>query len=295
VVTVTAARAGTPWGADYFPNVTLTTQHGVTVRFYDDLIRGKAVAVNLIYTSCQDECPLETARLVQLQRLLGPRVGTDIFFYSISIDPRRDTPAVLKAYADKFSVGPGWLFLTGREDDIKLVARKLGLSRRNDAAHRDGHQPILMIGHEPTGQWARNSAVASPRYLATTIGDFLGWGRATGQRSYTAAQLAAPPPGQLVFQNKCGACHTIGGGDLVGPDLAGVTVRRDRDWLTRYLRAPERMLADKDPIALALYDKYRNVPMPNLRLSDDEIAAALSFLESAAPVSGGSPGAAGPR
>src|SRR5439155_11916083 len=177
LLSIGPAGAASPWGADYFPNVPLITQDGTTVRFYDDLLKGKAVAINLIYTSCKDECPLETARLVQVQRLLGDRVGKDIFFYSFSSDPTHDTPAVLKAYAAKFGVGPGWLFLTGTEDDLKLVAKKLGLSRPNDTATRDGHQPILMLGNEPTGQWMRNSAVASPKYLATTISNFMGWQR----------------------------------------------------------------------------------------------------------------------
>lgn len=273
------AAASNLWGPNYFPNVSLTTHDGATVRLYDDLLRGKAVAINAIYTSCKDECPLETARLVQLQRLLGDRVGQDIFFYSISIDPRRDTPAVLRAYAEKFGVGPGWLFLTGTESDIKLVTRKLGLSRRNDAANRDGHQPILMLGNEPAGQWQRASAVASPKYLATTIGDFMGWTSASSARRYTAEELRSPDAGLVLFQNRCSACHTIGKGDAVGPDLAGVTVRRSRDWLARYLKHPDQMLADKDPTAVALYEKYRNVPMPNLRLTDAEITTLLSFLE----------------
>jgi len=277
----TPAAAGNMWGASYFPNVPLVTQDGVTVRLYDDLLAGKAVAVNLVYTSCKDECPLETARLVQVQRLLGDRVGREIFFYSITIDPARDTPAALKAYADKFGVGPGWLFLTGREDDIKLVARKLGLSRRNDSASRDGHQPILMIGHEPTGRWMRNSAVASPKFLATTINDFMGWPRE--RRRYTAAQLSPPHPGRLLFQNRCGACHTLGEGDAVGPDLAGVTARRDRDWLVRYLRAPDRLLQDGDPIAVALFARYNSVRMPNLHLSDGEIDVLLAYLERHGP------------
>src|SRR5438093_5741943 len=164
------AAAGGPWGADYFPNVPLTTQDGKVVRFYDDLLKGKAVAINLIYTHCSASCPLETAKLAQVQRLLGDRVGKDVFFYSISIDPRRDTPEVLKAYAQKFHVGPGWLFLTGKEDDIKLVVKKLGLSRSNDAANRDGHMPILMIGNQPTGQWMQNSSVDDRRPLDPQIG-----------------------------------------------------------------------------------------------------------------------------
>ena len=95
------------WGAEYFPNVPLITQDGKKVRFYDDLLKGKAVVINAIYTHCTDRCPLSTARLAQVQRLLGDRVGNEIFFYSLSIDPERDTPEVLKAYAEKFHVGPG--------------------------------------------------------------------------------------------------------------------------------------------------------------------------------------------
>ena len=274
------ALAADLWGADYFPNVPLLTQDGTTVHFYDDLLKGKAVAINLIYTSCKDECPLETARLVQGQRLLGDHVGKDIFFYSISIDPRRDTPAVLKAYAEKFGVRPGWLFLTGKADDIKLIAKKLGLSRRNDAANRDGHMALLMLGNEPTGQWMRNSAVDNPNFLATTISRFLGWPSQEPGRSY--AELTQPPTidaGAYLFQSRCAACHTVGKGDAVGPDLAGVTTRRARAWLVEYLRAPEQMLAAQDPIAIALAAQYKSVPMPNLRLSNNEIAMVLSFLE----------------
>src|SRR5215467_942350 len=95
------------WGANYFPNVVLVTQDGTKVRFYDDVIKGKIVVIDLIYTHCVDACPLETARLVQVQKMLGERVGKDIFFYSISIDPKHDTPKVLKEYAAKYHVGPG--------------------------------------------------------------------------------------------------------------------------------------------------------------------------------------------
>src|ERR1051326_2276648 len=72
------------WGPDYFPNVELATQNGDNVHFYDDLLKGKAVAIDVMYTSCLDECPLETARMVQVQRLLGDRVGRDIYLYSRS-------------------------------------------------------------------------------------------------------------------------------------------------------------------------------------------------------------------
>src|SRR5689334_10295388 len=78
-------------GADYFPNVALITQDNKPVKFYDDLLKGKKVAIYLMYTTCKYACPLETARLAQVQRYLGDRVGKEIFFYSISIDPKHDT------------------------------------------------------------------------------------------------------------------------------------------------------------------------------------------------------------
>src|SRR5690242_10787973 len=108
------ARASGLGGPEYFGNAPLTTQDGKVVHFYDDLLKDKAVVINLIYTHCSASCPLETAKLAQVQRLLGDRVGKDIFFYSISIDPERDTPKALKAYAQRFHVKPGWLFLTGK-------------------------------------------------------------------------------------------------------------------------------------------------------------------------------------
>jgi protein SCO1/2 len=92
--------------------------------------QGKIVAVNLIYTTCKYACPLETARLAQVARLLGARMGRDIFFYSISIDPEVDTPAVLKAYAQKYGAGPGWTFLTGKKEDIEQISRSSGCTQR---------------------------------------------------------------------------------------------------------------------------------------------------------------------
>jgi protein SCO1 len=275
-----AVLADTRWGANYFPNIELITQDGATVRFYDDLLKGKSVAINVIYTSCKDECPLETARLVQLQRLFGERMGKDIFFYSITIDPKRDTPPVLKAYADKYGVGPGWLFLTGKPDDIKLVAKKIGLSRGSDAANRDGHTASLMVGDVAAGQWMRNSAVDDPRFLASTIGTFLGWRDLKQGRSYTEARPLNVGQGEYLFRSRCSACHTIGEGERMGPDLAGLSSRRERGWLARYVLQPDKMLAEGDAIAKELFVKYKGARMPNLSLGAADVAAVLSYLES---------------
>ena len=281
LISVPAGAQNSRWGAGYFPNVELTTQDGKVVRFYDDLIKGKIVALDLIYTTCQYACPLETARMAQVQRLLGDRMGKDVFFYSITIDPEHDTPAVLKDYAEKYNAGPGWLFLTGKAEDIELISRKTGLYSEPDPNNPDGHTPSLLVGNETTGQWMRNSATDNPKFLARTIGDWLNsWQTAkkTGI-SFADAPALNFDKGQYAFNNHCAACHSIGKGDRIGPDLAGVTTTRDRDWLQEFILRPDKMLAAGDPIATALRAKYKNVRMPNLSLNESDTKALIDYMD----------------
>ncbi|MCC7463903.1 MAG: cytochrome c [Gammaproteobacteria bacterium] len=94
----------------------------------------------------------------------------------------------------------------------------------------------------------------------------------------TAAAATEVEAGRQVFQSNCIACHTVGGGDLVGPDLKGVTARRPREWLERWIAVPARMLAQGDPTATALLHRFHEVPMPDPNLSAGEIAAVLAYL-----------------
>lgn len=84
---------------------------------------------------------------------------------------------------------------------------------------------------------------------------------------------------------KCGACHSLGQGSKVGPDLAGVTELRDRRWLLRYIAGPDEMLKAGDPIAKALFAKYKEMRMPNLELTDQQVEEVVVFLASIRPAS----------
>ncbi len=277
---VPVEKASSQSGGGHFPNVELTTQYGKKVRFYDDLIKGKVVAINLIYTTCKYSCPLETARLVQLQRMIGDRMGKDVFFYSISIEPDVDTPEVLKAYADKYHVGPGWLFLTGKEADIKLLSHKLGLDSLPTVDDPDGHTPHLLIGNEATGLWMKNSALDNTRFLAMKIEHLMGYRSPSldAASSTTAANLNIDM-GQYLFATRCAACHTIGNGDKIGPDLLGVTNVRDRAWLVRMIVDSSKMLEEKDPIATALFKKYKEIRMPPLALPEADVNMLIEYMK----------------
>src|SRR5829696_490826 len=104
---------------NYFPNVQLTTHEGKKVRFYDDLIKDKIVVINFMYAKCEGICPGITTNLVKVQRLLGSRVGKDIFMYSLTLKPEQDTPEALAEYARMHKVGPGWQYLTGSPADLE--------------------------------------------------------------------------------------------------------------------------------------------------------------------------------
>jgi protein SCO1 len=273
------APAANRWGANYFPNVALTTQDGKTVHFFDDLLKGdKKVVINFVYPECAT-CPNETAKLVEVQKILGNRMGKDVFFYSINVDPKKNTPDALKAYANKFNVGPGWLFLNGKKADVDAIRKKIGLESLALGPNPRGHSQTIVIGCAATGQWVLQDSTIDlhPETIATMVGDWL-----TGFKPPAGAATAVasvPDKGQYLFKTRCSNCHTVGKGDGIGPDLAGVTNARNHDWLARFIATPDEVLASGDPVATALFAKFKNVPCPNPHLGESDVHALIKFLE----------------
>jgi len=287
----TRRKANDIWGKDYFPNIELTTSKGEKVRFYDDLIKDKVVAVNFIYTSCGEMCPVETARLKTVSRILGDRMGKDVFFYSITIDPDRDSVAVLDAYSKKFKTGKGWTFLTGNEEDIRLLRKKMGLyisTIDEDERELSDHNVNLVIGNQALGRWVKRSPLENPYVIANQMGNWLhNWKlpRKNRNKYEDAPLLRQISDGEMKFRNMCTSCHVISGGiakipnaPQIGPDLFGVGKVRDPQWLIRWLKEPDVMLAEKDPIAVALIEKYQ-VVMPNFSLSESDVKSIIQFME----------------
>jgi protein SCO1/2 len=154
-----------------FPNVTLTTHENKTVRFYDDLVKGKIVLFNFFYTRCEGICVPATSNLKKVQRLLGDRVGRDIFMYSITLKAHEDRPEDLAAYVDGYGIGPGWTFLTGAPENTELLRRRLGFADLDPEVDRDvtQHSGIVVFGNEPYDSWSACPALLTPSEIVKAI------------------------------------------------------------------------------------------------------------------------------
>jgi protein SCO1/2 len=184
-----AAAAAGPRAA-YFPDVILRNQDGKPVRFYTDLVHGKIVLINFFYAHCDGICPGVTENLVRVQNALGDRAGHVVQMYSISLDPTRDTPEVLKAYAEAYGVKPGWQFLTGKPADIELLRRRLGLVDLDPKVDRirGQHLGMLIIGNESLDRWCAQASLSNPRQIVTA----LSWMKPRGKDPRAAAWRNVP-------------------------------------------------------------------------------------------------------
>ena len=155
----------------HFPDIPLLTQDNQKVRFYADMVKDKIVTINFFYANCEGICPIVTANLVKVQKILADRVGRDIFMVSITLKPLEDSPAVLKKYAETHGIKAGWTLLTGKNEDIELLRRSLGFTNLDPLLDQDKSQHIgnIRYGNEPMLQWAAMPGMAKPEEIAHAI------------------------------------------------------------------------------------------------------------------------------
>jgi protein SCO1 len=154
----------------YFGDAVLTNQDGKQLRLYTDVLKGNVVIINSFYSTCSSVCKVTIPVFKQLQDDLGERVGTDVRLVSISVDPERDTPEVLKQYAAGVGAKPGWDFLTGDKETVDQVLYKLGLY----AEAKEEHSNIFVVGNEPTGLWKKVLGIAPPYEIRRSVESVLG-------------------------------------------------------------------------------------------------------------------------
>jgi protein SCO1/2 len=156
----TADPAGGP-----IPDARVVDQNGKPRRFYSDLVRGKVVVINFVYTTCTTICPPLGATFGKLQKSLGAQLGKDVSLISISVDPATDTPERLRAWGAQFGAKPGWTLVTGDKTEMDRLSNALGV----DTASPANHSPMVLIVNDKAALWKRVYGLGSTATLTRNI------------------------------------------------------------------------------------------------------------------------------
>jgi cytochrome oxidase Cu insertion factor (SCO1/SenC/PrrC family) len=148
------------------PNVRVLDQNGHALDFYSDLIKGRNVAINFIFTTCTTVCPVLSATFRRVQVELE-NSHSDVKLISVSVDPTVDTPERLRDFAEKFKAGPGWTFVTGDKTEIDSLLQRLGAGVGN----KNDHTSMILIGNDPADVWTRTYGLSSPSVIMKVITD----------------------------------------------------------------------------------------------------------------------------
>ncbi|HEX5433235.1 MAG TPA: SCO family protein [Candidatus Angelobacter sp.] len=145
------------------PDIEVVNQAGEHLRFNSGVVKDRVAVITSFFTSCTAFCPMTQERLARLAKLLHDRMGKDVVFVSISVDPATDTPTAMKAWAEKRKIGPGWALVSGQTENLKSLLKSLGLF-----VDIQRHQSMLIIGNQKQG-WVRVSSWSSPKELEQVI------------------------------------------------------------------------------------------------------------------------------
>lgn len=151
---------------NYFTNLELINQNGEKVRFFDDVLKDKVVVINFIFTHCEGACPIITQKLTRVRDQLEGYIGNPIQFVSLSLDPKRDTPAALKEFARIHKADhPGWVFLTGKAEHLDEIIKRLGQFTDDIEAHTT----MMLAGNVNTAHWMKIMPQEQPSGIAEKL------------------------------------------------------------------------------------------------------------------------------
>ena len=151
---------------NYFTDLEVVDQNGKRLRFYSDVLKDRIVLINFIFTNCQDACPLMTHKLKQVRSLMAESIKDQVWFVSISVDPERDTPEAMKAFATKQGVDEShWLFLTGPKQNLDFIVKRLG----QYTPEVEAHSTLMLAGNDRTRHWTRVMPMVPPDGVAEQL------------------------------------------------------------------------------------------------------------------------------
>lgn len=152
----------------YFTDLPLLNQDGDEVKFYTDVLKGKVVVINFIFTNCGDACPLLTFKLTQVRDALGGHFGDPVHFVSISIDPENDTPEALREFArQQRAEDEAWTYLTGSKRNIDAIVTRFGQYTEDV----ESHSTVMIAGNVDEGKWSKIPPQAPAGAIALKVRD----------------------------------------------------------------------------------------------------------------------------
>jgi len=151
---------------EYFTNLELVNQDGETVRFFDDVLKDKVVVINFIFTNCEGACPLMTHKLTLVRDSFEGKIGNPLQFVSLSIDPERDTPAAMKEFAKTHHADhDGWVFLTGKPENLEAITKRLGQFTDDVEAH----STMMLAGNVNEAHWIKIQPYEQPPQITEKL------------------------------------------------------------------------------------------------------------------------------
>jgi cytochrome oxidase Cu insertion factor (SCO1/SenC/PrrC family) len=250
------------------PDVTVRDQTGRTLQFHRDLIKGRKVAINFVFTSCTSICTPLAATFRAMQEQMAKRGIKDVHLISVSVDPLTDTPDALRRFGEKFGAEPGWTFVTGSRKSIDQILRAFGVATGDP----NDHSPIVWVGDDAQQRWTRTLGLSAPDAILERVASLRG-PAATSAPAAPRSAVAAPAAA-------ASAATAVTGGSApaaVVPSAAGAAPRAAKGerlgakWFTnlplrahdgRHLRFYDDLLRDRIVVLNSFFASCKDVCSP---------------------------------
>jgi protein SCO1/2 len=156
--------ADAPPSARYFANLSLVDQDGNATDLYS-LMKGRTIVIHSFFATCTGSCPVMMRTISAIQERFADRLGKDLVLVSLTVDPKNDTPAKLKAYAAASKAGAGRYFLTGSQEQVDAALKRIG----QFVTSPEQHANVMIVGNEKTGLWKKAFGLSKPEEIVEIV------------------------------------------------------------------------------------------------------------------------------
>lgn len=249
-----APAPATVWeaAAPRIPDVTVRDQTGRTLQFHRDLIKGRTVVINFVFTSCTSICTPLAATFRAVQEEMTKRGMKNVHLISVSVDPLTDTPDALRRFGEKFGAEPGWTFVTGSRKSIDQILRTFGVA----AGDPNDHSPIVWVGDDAQQRWTRTLGLSAPEAILERVAAL----KSPDAKAAASQPTAAAPAAAAAPAPAAGAPRAPAKGERLGAKWFTNLPLRAHDG--RPLRFYDDLLRDRIVVMNSFFASCKDVCSP---------------------------------